>query len=206
MIPASDNRFRCSVPMEARDCMASMRPKVPMKTAPRTWGSTSNARLGVPRIRVAAVHVGIGTNMPTRGDPAQMLIMGESGNLQNNGYRSGYPNSNVRPEVSKRGRYGSNWGEYPVMARRGISCLFGNLEHFRCGCRVGAGSVANNESIPLSVTEAAEQQSRPEVGRVNQLGSAAQFCLKVQVGDVMVDAVIDSAAEVSHEAATYQAA
>jgi hypothetical protein len=62
---------------------------------------------------------------------------------------------------------------------------------------VGAGSVSNNESIPLSFTEAAEQQSRPEVGRVNQLGSAAQFCLKVQVGDVMVDAVIDSAAEVS---------
>ncbi|KAH3776585.1 hypothetical protein DPMN_178016 [Dreissena polymorpha] len=122
---------------------------------------------------------------------------GSAGNRQNNGYRSGYPYSNVRPEGSKRGRYGSNWGEYPVMARRGISCLFGNLEHFRCGCRVGAGSVANNELIPLSVTEAAEQQSRPEVGRVNQLGSAAQFCLKVKVGDVMVDAVIDSAAEVS---------
>ncbi|KAH3777315.1 hypothetical protein DPMN_178755 [Dreissena polymorpha] len=83
------------------------------------------------------------------------------------------------------------------MARRDISCLFGDLEHFRCDCRVGADSVANNESIPMSVTEAAEQQSRPEVGRVNQLGSDAQFCLKVQVGDVMVDAVIDSAAEVS---------
>ncbi|KAH3818785.1 hypothetical protein DPMN_120511 [Dreissena polymorpha] len=122
---------------------------------------------------------------------------GSAGNRQNNGYRSVYPNSNVRPEGSKRGRYGSTWGEYPVMARRGISCLFGDLEHFRCGCRVGAGSVANSESIPLSVTEAAEQQSRPEEGRVNQLGSAAQFCLKVQVGDVMVDAVIDSAAEVS---------
>ncbi|XP_052262947.1 uncharacterized protein LOC127866466 isoform X4 [Dreissena polymorpha] len=49
----------------------------------------------------------------------------------------------------------------------------------------------------MLVTEAAEQQRRPEVGRLNQLGSAAQFCLKVQVGDVMVDAVIDSAAEVS---------
>ncbi|XP_052239462.1 uncharacterized protein LOC127850461 isoform X4 [Dreissena polymorpha] len=120
-----------------------------------------------------------------------------AGNRRNNGYRSGYQNSNVRPEGSKRGRYGSNWGEYPGMARRDISCLFGDLEHFRCDCRVGAGSVANNESIPMSVTEAAEQQSRPEVGRVNQLGSAAQFCLKVQVGDVMVDAVIDSAAEVS---------
>ncbi|XP_052269593.1 uncharacterized protein LOC127871024 isoform X3 [Dreissena polymorpha] len=120
-----------------------------------------------------------------------------AGNGRNNGYRSGYQNSNVRPEGSKRGRYGSNWGEYPGMARRDISCLFGDLEHFWCDCRVGAGSVANNESIPMSVTEAAEQQSRPEVGRVNQLGSAAQFCLKVQVGDVMVDAVIDSAAEVS---------
>ncbi|KAH3815186.1 hypothetical protein DPMN_143708 [Dreissena polymorpha] len=76
MIPVSDNRLRCSVPMEARDCMSSMRPKVPMKTAPRTWGSTSNARLGVPRVRVAAVQVGIGTNMPTKGDPAHMLIMG----------------------------------------------------------------------------------------------------------------------------------
>ncbi|KAH3794747.1 hypothetical protein DPMN_148285 [Dreissena polymorpha] len=83
------------------------------------------------------------------------------------------------------------------MARRDISCLFGDLEHFRCDCRVGAGSVANNVSIPMSVTEAAEQQSRLELGRVNQLGSAAKFCLKVQVGDVMVDAVIDSEAEVS---------
>ncbi|KAH3834917.1 hypothetical protein DPMN_108250 [Dreissena polymorpha] len=83
------------------------------------------------------------------------------------------------------------------MARRDISCLFGDLEHFRCGCRMGVVSVANNESTPLSVTMAAEQQSRPEVGRVSQLGSAAQFRLKVQVGDVMVDAVVDSAAEVS---------
>ncbi|KAH3872928.1 hypothetical protein DPMN_036151 [Dreissena polymorpha] len=83
------------------------------------------------------------------------------------------------------------------MARREISCLFGDLEHFRFDCSVGAGSVANNKSIPMSVTEAAEQQSRPEVSRVNQLGSAAQYCLNVQVGDVMVDAVIDSAAEVS---------
>ncbi|KAH3812829.1 hypothetical protein DPMN_141270 [Dreissena polymorpha] len=122
---------------------------------------------------------------------------GSAGNRRNNGYRSGYQNSNVHPEESKRVRYGSNWGEYPGMARRDISCLFGDLEHFQCGCRVGTGSVASNESIPMSVTEAAEQQSRPEVGRVNQLGSAAQFCLKVQVGDVMVDAVIDSAAEVS---------
>ncbi|KAH3847111.1 hypothetical protein DPMN_089425 [Dreissena polymorpha] len=83
------------------------------------------------------------------------------------------------------------------MARRDISCLFGDLEHFRCDCRMGVGSVANKESIPLSVTMAAEQQGKPEGGRVSQLGSAAQFRLKVQVGDVMVDAVVDSAAEVS---------
>ncbi|KAH3782655.1 hypothetical protein DPMN_160574 [Dreissena polymorpha] len=51
-----------------------MQPKVPMKTAPRAWGSTSNARLGVPRVQVAAVHVGIGTNMSTKGDPAQMRL------------------------------------------------------------------------------------------------------------------------------------
>ncbi|KAH3866981.1 hypothetical protein DPMN_030105 [Dreissena polymorpha] len=76
MISASDNRFSCSVPMETRVCMASMRLKVPMKTAARTGGSTINARLGIPRVRVAAVQVGIGTNMPTKGDPAQMLTMG----------------------------------------------------------------------------------------------------------------------------------
>ena len=62
--------------MKTRDCMASMQPKVPMKTAPRTGGSTSNATLGVTRVQVAAVHVGIGTNMPTKGDPAQMLTKG----------------------------------------------------------------------------------------------------------------------------------
>ncbi|KAH3823544.1 hypothetical protein DPMN_125351 [Dreissena polymorpha] len=91
-------------------------------------------------------------------------------NQRNNGYRSGYQNSNVRPEGSKRGRYGSNRDEYPGMARRDLSCLFGDLEHFR---------------------------SRPEAGRVNQSGSAAQLCLKDQVVDVMVDAVVDSTAEVS---------
>ncbi|KAH3825356.1 hypothetical protein DPMN_127231 [Dreissena polymorpha] len=55
---------------------------------------------------------------------------GSAGNRRNNGYRSRYQNSNVRPEGSKRGRYGSNWGKYPGIASRGTSCLFGDLEHF----------------------------------------------------------------------------
>ena len=43
--------------------MASVRPRIPIKKAPGA----------------AAVHVGIGTNMPTKGDPAQMLTMGALG-------------------------------------------------------------------------------------------------------------------------------
>ncbi|KAH3694045.1 hypothetical protein DPMN_081484 [Dreissena polymorpha] len=48
---------------------------------------------------------------------------GSAGNWRNKGYRSGYQHSDFRPEGSKRGRYESNWGEYPGMARRGISCF-----------------------------------------------------------------------------------
>ncbi|KAH3810387.1 hypothetical protein DPMN_138779 [Dreissena polymorpha] len=75
-----DSRVRQPVQVFRSDedevCMASMQPKVPMKRAPRTGGSTSNATLGVTRVQVAAVHVGIGTYMPTKGDPAQMLTKG----------------------------------------------------------------------------------------------------------------------------------
>ncbi|KAH3823545.1 hypothetical protein DPMN_125352 [Dreissena polymorpha] len=38
------HRFRCSVLMETRDCMASIRSKATMKTAPRTGSSTKHAR------------------------------------------------------------------------------------------------------------------------------------------------------------------
>ncbi|KAH3823144.1 hypothetical protein DPMN_124943 [Dreissena polymorpha] len=51
--------------------------------------------------------------------------------------------------------------------------------------------------MPLSVTKATEQPSKPEVDRVNQLVSASHFSLKVQVGEIMVDAVFYTAAEVS---------
>ncbi|KAH3734809.1 hypothetical protein DPMN_041258 [Dreissena polymorpha] len=97
-----------------------------------------------------------------------------AGNWRNNGYRSGYRNSNVRPEGSYRGRYGSNWGHFHTM------------------------SLANNEEKePVGVAVTDEQSGQPEVVNENQLGSVSQFCVKVKVGDILVDAVVDSAAEVS---------
>ncbi|KAH3872792.1 hypothetical protein DPMN_036015 [Dreissena polymorpha] len=55
-----------SPPTKTRDAMTSVRPRIPIKEAPGTGGTTTNAGKGIPRVRVAAVHVGIGTNMPTK--------------------------------------------------------------------------------------------------------------------------------------------
>ncbi|KAH3841436.1 hypothetical protein DPMN_114899 [Dreissena polymorpha] len=60
---------------------------------------------------------------------------GSSGSRRCNRYHSGYQNSNYRPEGSKRGRFGSNWGEGHGIARRDISCLnCGRLGHFQRAC------------------------------------------------------------------------
>jgi hypothetical protein len=57
-------------------------------------------------------------------------------------------------------------------------------------------SLANHEEkAPVVVAD--EQSGQPKVVHENQLGSVSQFCMKVQVGDIVVDAVVDSAAEVS---------
>ncbi|KAH3889354.1 hypothetical protein DPMN_013408 [Dreissena polymorpha] len=122
-----------------------------------------------------------------------------AGNRLNNRSHSGYKNSNFRLEGSKRGRYGSNWGEYPGMAKRGISCFkYGGLGHFQLNCLENTTSLASHEEkAPVVVTVADEQSGQPEVVHENQLGSVSQFCVKVQVGDIVVDAMVDSAAEVS---------
>ncbi|KAH3705557.1 hypothetical protein DPMN_080634 [Dreissena polymorpha] len=59
-------------------------------------------------------------------------------------------------------------------------------------------SLANNEEkAPVVAAVTDEQSGQPEVVHENQLGSVSQFCMKVQVGDIAVDAVVDSAEEVS---------
>ncbi|KAH3824346.1 hypothetical protein DPMN_126181 [Dreissena polymorpha] len=45
----------------------------------QNMGFNKQRQVRCPRVRVAAVHVGIGTNMRTKGDPAQMLTMGALG-------------------------------------------------------------------------------------------------------------------------------
>ncbi|KAH3713368.1 hypothetical protein DPMN_073158 [Dreissena polymorpha] len=59
-------------------------------------------------------------------------------------------------------------------------------------------SLANHEEkAPVMVAVTEKQSGQPEVVLENQLGSVSKFCMKVQVRDIVVDAVVDSAAEVS---------
>ncbi|KAH3787898.1 hypothetical protein DPMN_166029 [Dreissena polymorpha] len=83
-----------------------------------------------------------------------------AGNRLNNRYHSGYQNSNFRPERSKRGRYGSNWGEYPGMARRGISCFkCGGFGHFQRNCLENTKSVAKHNEV-LSLERGGPQHAK----------------------------------------------
>ncbi|KAH3872793.1 hypothetical protein DPMN_036016 [Dreissena polymorpha] len=55
----------------------------------------------------------------------------------------------------------------------------------------------HEEKAPVAVAVTAKQSGQPEVFNEYQLGSVSQFCMKVQVDDIVVDAVVDSAAEIS---------
>ncbi|KAH3785845.1 hypothetical protein DPMN_163940 [Dreissena polymorpha] len=91
---------------------------------------------------------------------------GSDGNWRNNGYRSEYQHSNFSPEGSKQGRYGSNWGEYPGMAKRGISCFKScGLGHFQRNCLENTTSLANHEEkAPVVVAVTDEQSGRTRSG------------------------------------------
>ncbi|KAH3892263.1 hypothetical protein DPMN_016378 [Dreissena polymorpha] len=66
-----------------------------------------------------------------------------------------------------------------------------------CGPCPTLTSAAKKEKMPVPIAVMAKQSVQQEVVRVSHTSSISLFCMNVQVGDIVVNAVVDSASEVS---------